>query len=188
MKPYGRGGRRRVTVEADESDRAENSEATVAAMVAANSPITRRSVFSSNTGPYHRSIRPATMAASLALATAKTIELQTLRSPSRFARMVAAITPRMTGPRAAEPATINAPEATPAAGQNAATPSGFPMRARLSEPTGNKQSRLSPVVTTATAHGGRGGLGAPTVGPIRSDDRAMVDCRYDPVNPTGCLS
>ena len=107
-------------------------ETTVPAIVAANSPITRRSVLSSNSGPYHRSIRPATMAASLALAAAKTMELQTLRSPSRFATKVAAITPMMTGHRAADPATIKTPEATPAAGQNTATPSGFSRRARLS--------------------------------------------------------
>jgi hypothetical protein len=72
------------------------------------------------------------MAASPALAIAKTMELQTLRSPSRFTKMVADITPRITGRRAAEPATIKVPEATPAAGQNAATPSGFSRRARLS--------------------------------------------------------
>jgi hypothetical protein len=45
--------------------------------------------------------------------------------------MVAAITPKITGQRAAEPATIKRPEAMPAAGQNAATPSGFSRRARL---------------------------------------------------------
>src|SRR5580698_197697 len=106
-------------------------EIAVPTIVAANSPSTRRRVLSSNGEPYDRSIRPATMAASAALAMAKRMELQMLRSPSRFARTVAAITPRIRGHRALEPATMRTPEATPAAGQNTATPSGFSRRARL---------------------------------------------------------
>src|SRR5215469_10589974 len=59
-------------------------ETAVPAIVAANSPITRRSVLSSNGEPYARAISPATMVASMALATAEKAELQMLRSPSRF--------------------------------------------------------------------------------------------------------
>src|SRR5215469_4616267 len=107
-------------------------ETAVPAIVAANSPITRLSVLSSNGEPNARAINPATVAASMALATAEKAELQMLRSPSRLAQMVAAITPTRTGHRAREPATIRAPEATPAAGQNTATPLGFSRSARLS--------------------------------------------------------
>src|SRR5215469_910830 len=100
-------------------------ETAVPAIVAANSPITRGSVLSSNREPNARAISPATMAASTAFATAEKPAFQMLRPPRRFAPMVAAITPTRTGQRPRGPATIRAPEAMPAAGQNTATPLGF---------------------------------------------------------------
>src|SRR5262249_47008170 len=130
-------------------------DTTVAAIVAAKSPITRLSVLSSKDEPCIRSISPAMRAPSPALATAKKREHQTLRSPSRLAEMVAAITPRMTGQRAAEPATIRAPDATPAAGQNTATPSGLERRARLSRAARKYAIATATVVAAEAAHAGR---------------------------------
>src|SRR5262249_19054156 len=68
--------------------------------------------------------------ASPALQTAKTTELKRFRSPIRLATMVATIVPAVTPQRAFRPKAINVPAATPAAGQNSATPSGV-SRARL---------------------------------------------------------
>jgi hypothetical protein len=48
-----------------------------------------------------------------------------------LATIVADITPTTTGHRAAEPTPIKMPDATPAAGQNTATPSAFTSKARL---------------------------------------------------------
>jgi len=45
--------------------------------------------------------------------------------------MVAAMTPTTTGHLATDPTPINTPEATPAAGQNTATPSDFSNKAKL---------------------------------------------------------
>ena len=77
-------------------------------------------------------MRPATMTASPALQTAKMPALQRLRSPRRLAAIVAAIAPIITGHRAVGPTAMSTPEATPAAGQNTATPSGLVRSARLS--------------------------------------------------------
>src|ERR1700733_4256711 len=107
-------------------------ETLVPATVAANSATTLRSSFNSNGEPQKRWIRPATMTASPAFAAAEETELQMLRSPSKLAAIVAATTPTTTGHRAAEPRAINIPEATPAAGQNTATPSTGSSNARLS--------------------------------------------------------
>src|SRR5580692_5117845 len=74
---------------------------------------------------------PATSTASPALQTAKTIALQIVRSPRRLATMVAAIAPAATGHRALGPSAIRTPAATPAAGQNTATPSGLVSNKRL---------------------------------------------------------
>jgi hypothetical protein len=72
------------------------------------------------------------MTVSPAFAKAKNTELQILRSLSKLATIVAAITPTTTFHRAAGPRAIKIPEATPAAGQNTATPSTGPSNARLS--------------------------------------------------------
>src|SRR5215208_1860751 len=107
-------------------------ERLVPAMVAANSASTLRSSFNSNGEPQKRWIRPATMTASPAFATAENTEFQMLRSLSKLAAIVAATTPTTTVHRAAEPRAIKIPEATPAAGQNTATPSTGSSNARLS--------------------------------------------------------
>ena len=52
------------------------------------------------------------------------MELKKFRSPSILATMVATIVPAATAHRAEGPKAINVPAATPAAGQNTATPSG----------------------------------------------------------------
>src|SRR5262245_39331767 len=59
------------------------------------------------------------------------MELQRFRSPRRLATMVATIVPIATPQRARGPKAISTPAATPAAGQNTATPSGV-SRERLS--------------------------------------------------------
>ena len=97
-----------------------------------NKPITRCRTSNLNGEIKNRAIRPATSAASPALSAAKTTAVQTLRSPNRFAAIVPAIVPTITGIRAPEPILISAPAAIPAAGQKTATPSGFVRRARLS--------------------------------------------------------
>src|SRR5262249_49324690 len=137
-------------------------------------PITRRRVLSSKGEPYERSMRPATMAASLALATAKKRELQKLRSPSRLATMVAAITPKITRHRAEDCATIKVPEATPAAGQNTATPSGFSSRARLRRADRKYASAIDVVATTDIAHGGSLASGLRTAARVRSGSRTIL--------------
>src|ERR1700730_13685879 len=106
-------------------------ERLVATTVAANSATTLRSSFNSNGEPQKRWIRTATMTASPAFATAEDTAIQTLRSPSKLAAIVAATTPTTTGHQAAEPRAIKIPEATPAAGQNTATPSTGSSNARL---------------------------------------------------------
>jgi hypothetical protein len=89
--------------------------------------------------------------------------------------MVAAITPTITGQRAAEPATIKTPEAMPAAGQNTATPSGFSRRARLSRAERKYATATATVVTTEIAHGGLA-LFLRTTAQVRSSSRTIVDC------------
>src|SRR5258708_9356563 len=90
-------------------------ERLVPTMVAAKSASTLRSSFNSNGEPQKRWIRPATMTASPAFATAEDTEFQMLRSPSKLAAIVAATTPTTTVHPAAEPRAIKIPEATPAA-------------------------------------------------------------------------
>src|ERR1700756_300748 len=107
-------------------------ERLVSSTGAANSAITLRSSFNSNGEPQKRWIRPATMTASPAFATAEDTEFQILRSPSKLAAIVAATTPSTTAHRAAEQKAIKTPEATPAAGQNTATPSTGSSNRRLS--------------------------------------------------------
>jgi hypothetical protein len=58
--------------------------------------------------------------------------LMTVRSPMRLATIVAMAAPAATGNRAFGPSAIKTPAATPDAGQNTATPSGFVSRRRLS--------------------------------------------------------
>jgi hypothetical protein len=70
--------------------------------------------------------------ASPALHRAKRIAACEFRSPVKLATTVAAITPIATGTRAVDPSAIMVPAERPAAGQNAATPSGAVNRARLS--------------------------------------------------------
>src|SRR6202020_3051104 len=87
----------------------------------------------------------AVSTASPALHKAKRTALQRLRSPERFAPMVAAIVPTTTGHRARDPRAIRTPADTPAAGQKTATPSGLVSRARLS------RADRKYTTTTATA-------------------------------------
>src|SRR5882724_10139212 len=92
---------------------------------------------------------PAAMTGLLALATAKTVVLARLRSPSRLAAKVAATTPMTTGHRTVEPNATKIPVATPAAGQNTATPSVLSSKARL------RRAARKKTIATATemAHG-----------------------------------
>ena len=97
-----------------------------------NKPITRCRWSNLNGEIKNREIRPATSTASPALQAEKTMALQKLRSPNKFAAMVPAIVPTIAGIRATEPILISTPAAIPAAGQKTATPSGFVSKARLS--------------------------------------------------------
>src|SRR5260370_8765748 len=118
-------------------------ERLVPTTVAANSASTLRSSFNSNGEPQKRWIRPATMTASPAFATAEDTEFQMLRSPSELAAIVAATTPTTTGHRAAEPKPIKIPEATPAPGQNTSTPSTGSTKTTLSR-TVKQQATATP--------------------------------------------
>ena len=85
-----------------------------------------------------------------ALATAKTVVLARLRSPSRLAAKVAATTPMTTGHRTVGPNATRNPEATPAAGQNTAMPSVLSSKARL-----RRAARKKTIATEIEmAHGG----------------------------------
>src|SRR3569833_2245140 len=124
---------------------------TAVTVVALNNAKTRRSLSSSNGEPQNRRISSATRRAPPALATAKTVVLARLRSPSRLAAKVATITPMTTGHRTVEPNATRKPEATPAAGQNTATPSALPSKARLT-----RAARKKTMATEIEmAHGGR---------------------------------
>src|SRR5436305_9320488 len=96
-------------------------------------------------------MRPARMRGPPAFATAKNAVLAKLRSPSRLAAKVAATTPMTTGHRTAEPNATRKPEATPAAGQNTATPSVLSTRERLRCAT---RKKTIPTMIE-TAHGGQ---------------------------------
>src|SRR5262245_12640665 len=69
--------------------------------------------------------------ASPALQSAQNSDAARLRSLVRPANVMAAITPITTGARAAGPNATIAPAARPAAGQNAATPSGVVSKLKL---------------------------------------------------------
>jgi hypothetical protein len=69
--------------------------------------------------------------ASAALHTAKTMDAGRLLSSSKFAAIVASITPRATGNRDMDPSAMIRPDATPAAGQKTATPLDGEIKARL---------------------------------------------------------
>src|SRR6266850_4945456 len=93
---------------------------------------------------------PAAMTGLLALATAKTVVLARLRSPSKLAAKVAATTPMTTGHRTVEPNATRNPVATPAAGQNTAMPSVLSSKARL-----RRAARKKKIATEMEmAHGG----------------------------------
>src|SRR6266851_363445 len=101
-------------------------------IAAAANHSTLRSLFSLKSEPKYCPMSHAVSTASPALHKAKRTALQRLRSPERFATMVAARVPATTGHRALDPRAIRAPADTPAAGQKTATPSGLVSRARLS--------------------------------------------------------
>ena len=76
--------------------------------------------------------RPAASNASPALHKAKVAAPAKVLSPNRLAAIVAAAAPIATGHLARGPSAIRTPAATPEAGQNTATPSGFVSSERLS--------------------------------------------------------
>src|SRR5215472_17400789 len=101
-------------------------------VVTTNRPITRCRWSRVNAEVNRRAIRPATSTASPALQAAKTMALQKLRSPNKFAAIVPATVPTTTAIRATGPILISTPAAIPAAGQKTATPSGLVRRANPS--------------------------------------------------------
>ena len=74
--------------------------------------------------PNRRSIMAATRMASPTLDNAKMAAATKLRSPNILATIDAVAAPIDTAHREPRPSAINAPAATPLAGQNTATPSG----------------------------------------------------------------
>src|SRR5213079_3584443 len=76
-------------------------------------------------------MKPAVSIASPALHNAKVTAPAKLLSPKRLAAIVAAPAPIATGHSARGPGAIRTPAATPEAGQNTATPSGFVSKERL---------------------------------------------------------
>src|SRR5262245_58171674 len=97
----------------------------------------------------NRRMSAATMRGPLALAKAKIEVLARFRSPSRLAAKVAATTPMTTGHHKAGPNATRTPVATPAAGQNTATPSALSSKARL-----RRAARKKVIATEIeTAHG-----------------------------------
>ena len=98
---------------------------------AASKPKTCRTPWRAKPEPNWRSIRPAASIASPALHNAKVTAPAKLLSPKRLAAIVAAAAPMATGHFARGPRAIRTPAATPEAGQNTATPSGFVSRERL---------------------------------------------------------
>src|SRR5262249_45084845 len=107
-------------------------ETAAAVIAAAVNPSTLTALFNRKSGPKVRLTSHAASTASPALQKANRTAPQTFRSPSRLARMVAAIVPATTGQRAEGPSAIRTPADTPAAGQKTATPSGLVKSARLS--------------------------------------------------------
>src|SRR5688500_4242551 len=116
---------------------------------------------------------PAAMTGLPALATAKAVVLARLRSPSRLAAKVAATTPMTTGHRTVGPNATRIPEATPAAGQNTATPSVLSIRTRL-----RRAARKKRIATEIEmAHGGHATDGRAAGTSLVATSKRMVHTR-----------
>ena len=114
--------------------------------------ITLSGLLSVKPGPWQRPINQAVSTASPALHNPNRTDPQKLRSPSRFAKMVAASVPKTTGHRARKPSAIRAPADTPDAGQKTATPSGLVSNSRLSRAAMKYARAIATVSAIAPIH------------------------------------
>src|SRR4029453_12756470 len=138
---------------------------------AASKPKTCRTPWSAKPEPNWRSIRPAVSIASPALHNAKVTAPAKLLSPKRLAAIVPAAAPVAPGHLVRGPRAMRPPAATPDAGQNTATPSGFVSRERLSRAARKYtiQTAIASAIELAHCHvGSATGKGrSPSAGRVR---------------------